>query len=59
MKKLLTSLLLVAGSAIAGLVVWRKVEADRTDDLWSQAEKKAAELHAGDPGVRMTQSAQR
>lgn len=59
MKKFLTSLLLVAGSAIAGLLVWRKVEADRTDDLWSQAEKKAAALDAGSPEVRVTQSAQR
>ncbi|SLM93526.1 DLW-39 family protein [Brachybacterium nesterenkovii] len=46
MKKLLTSLLLLAGSAVAGLLVWRKVEADRTEDLWSQAESQFADLDA-------------
>ncbi len=45
MKKFLTSVLLIAGSVIGGLLVWRKVEADRTDDLWAEAEK-ASDLDA-------------
>ena len=31
MKKFLGSFLLLAGSVVTGLLVWRKVEADRTD----------------------------
>lgn len=38
MKKLLTSLALIVGSAVAGLLVWRKVESDRQEDLWTEAE---------------------
>lgn len=46
MKKVMTSLLLLAGSAIGGLLVWRKIEADRTEDLWSQALSTPLETEA-------------
>jgi hypothetical protein len=40
MKKLLTYSALLATSAAAGLLVWRKVEADKLEnDLWAEAEK--------------------
>ncbi|GAB2542960.1 DLW-39 family protein [Brachybacterium huguangmaarense] len=49
MKKFLGSFLLLAGSVVTGLLVWRKVEADRTDDLWAEAERATAELDAKSP----------
>lgn len=54
MKKLLTSLALLAGSAVAGLLVWRKVESDRVDDLWTQAD--AVELENRDSAPETTRS---
>ena len=43
-KKLLAYTALLAGSAVAGVLVWRKVEADQhRDDLWAEAEKISSE----------------
>ncbi|UQN28725.1 DLW-39 family protein [Brachybacterium kimchii] len=40
MKKLLTYSAVLVSSAVAGVLVWRKVEADKLEnDLWAEAEK--------------------
>ena len=46
MKKLLTSVVVIVASTVAGLLVWRKVESDRQDDLWAEADRLAGELDA-------------
>lgn len=48
MKKFLMSLVLGIGTAVAGVLVWRKVEADRQDDLWAEAERNAAQKAQAD-----------
>ncbi|MCG7308085.1 DLW-39 family protein [Brachybacterium sp. ACRRE] len=40
MKKLLTYSAVLVSSAVAGVLVWRKVESDKLEnDLWAEAEK--------------------
>ncbi|WP_199173872.1 MULTISPECIES: DLW-39 family protein [unclassified Brachybacterium] len=50
MKKFITAAVLLIGTSLAGILTWRKVEADRIrNDLWTEAEnafdKQDAEAH--------------
>lgn len=47
MKKLVAYTALLAGSAVAGVLVWRKVESDQhRNELWAEAEKLSSEQEA-------------
>lgn len=47
MKKLVSYAAVLIGSTVAGLLVWRKVESDRTrNDLWTEAERISEEQDA-------------
>lgn len=59
MKKLLTSIVVIAASTVAGLLVWRKVESDRQDDLWAEADRLAGELDAREGGAEPTERVSR
>ena len=44
MKKFITAAFVLLGTAVAGVLTWRKVESDRIrDDLWNEAERISAE----------------
>ncbi|MFC0674975.1 DLW-39 family protein [Brachybacterium hainanense] len=47
MKKLVKTTAFLLGATAAGLLVWRKIEADRLEnDLWSEAEAISAQQDA-------------
>lgn len=49
--KTFRNILVVIGTAVTGLLVWRKVEADRLrNDLWAEAEK--VDAHYESPTVQ-------
>ena len=47
MKRFITVTAALLGTAVAGVLVWRKVESDQIrNDLWAEAEKVSAEQDA-------------
>ncbi|WP_087486177.1 DLW-39 family protein [Brachybacterium massiliense] len=47
MKKFITTVAVLIGTSVAGILTWRKIESDRLrNDLWSEAERVSAEQDA-------------
>ena len=44
MKKFITTVAVLIGTSVAGILTWRKVESDRIrNDLWNEAERVSVE----------------
>lgn len=47
MKKFITTVAVLIGTSVAGILTWRKIESTRLrNDLWSEAERVSAEQDA-------------
>ena len=56
MKKFITTVAVLIGTSVAGILTWRKIESDRLrNDLWSEAERVSAEQDAA--AAKQTQAA--